>query len=536
MKYSPVSKREQFVYYLLLLAGLTTVIAFALWWFQLSHVPHNFQGFLHSFDYLIFVLLSFVVWHQIMTEAFSWFVALRIKHPSWISPEPKWRVAFLTAFVPGKEPYDVLEKTLEAMVRADYSHETWLLDEGNDPEAKRICQRLKVKHYSRKGILKYNTKDGPFKAKTKAGNYNSWFHEHRHRYEFVAQLDVDFVPEKKFLTRMLGYFSDPSVAFVESPQIYGNLKESWIARGAAEQAYNFYGSMQKGFFGNDMTLFIGANHIVRVASHDDIEGYSGHIVEDHLTGMRFYANHWKSVYVPEILAVGEGPATWDAYFGQQMRWAFGLIHILFTESPRLFPRMKFRHAVNYYFLQQYYFYGLAQVAGLLLITLYFGFGIYSTEMSLWIWCVLYPPILMMQLTIFLWLQRYGVDPKQESGLMLRGKFLNFAAWPIYFLAFISVLVGKRLTYQVTPKGSGRRSDPRPFLFIPHLILGALTGVDIVLALLFHRQAPQLLFWTVLNTVVMFYFFFSVFGEWLGVRFTQFRVWFKVVLPRWIFKA
>jgi cellulose synthase/poly-beta-1,6-N-acetylglucosamine synthase-like glycosyltransferase len=160
------------------------------------------------------------------------------------------------------------------------------------------------------------------------------------------------------------------VAFVGTPQVYGNTNDSWIAKGAAEQAYSFYGSMQKGLFGKDMSFFIGANHIVRVEAHNFINGYSGHIVEDHLTGMRFYSAKWKSVYVPKTLASGEGPSTWEAYFSQQMRWSYGLIDILMRHSPKIFPKMKFSHAFNYFFLQQFYFYGLAQFIGIILLSIY----------------------------------------------------------------------------------------------------------------------------------------------------------------------
>ena len=85
-------------------------------------------------------------------------------------PVPNLKVALLTAFVPGKEPYDMLERSLTAMVAVDYPHDTWVLDEGDDTIVKNICQKLGVRHYSRKNSEKYNAQDGPFKKKTKAGN------------------------------------------------------------------------------------------------------------------------------------------------------------------------------------------------------------------------------------------------------------------------------------------------------------------------------------------------------------------------------
>lgn len=507
--YAVMTKPQRAVYLLLVAIGIVFTSAFAVWWFALSHIPVNFHGALHSIDILLFLLLSYVVWYQIVNELFAWSAASSMKHPRPLTPEKGLKVAFLTAFVPGKEPYDILEKTLKAMVEAEYPHDTWLLDEGDDTEAKRLCRRYNVKHYTRKGKAQYNTPKGPYKIKTKGGNYNSWYDQHGDTYEFVAQLDVDFVPNKDFLTKTLGYFRDPDVAFVGSPQIYGNTDASWIARGAAEQAYNFYGSMQKGFFGADMQLFIGANHVVRVKAHTSIDGYAGHIVEDHLTGMKLYANKWKSVYVPEVLAIGEAPATWHAYFSQQTRWAYGLIHILFTQSPRLFWKMKARHVINYFLLQQYYFYGLAQVIGVVLLTLYFLFGVQATSMSLLPLILLYVPVLIWQQVLFLWLQRFNIDPDNESGLMVKGKLLNWAAWPVYFLAFVGVIMGKRLTYTVTPKGKEQIMKTNLWLFLPHFILGSLTLIDIIASVYLHHQAVQLLFWAVVNTIIMYYFVSSV---------------------------
>lgn len=491
---------------MLISTGLVLNLLFMGWWFSPVHVADNFSEPYKWMNFVLFGLLSYVVWYQIINEAFSWYVAGFMRRAAFVAPDSGMRVAFLTAFVPGSEPISMLENTLKAMKQAEYPHDTWVLDEGNNPQVIKLCKSLHVYHFSRKDMSEYNGTKGPFKAKTKGGNYNAWFDIFGKYYDFVAQLDVDFEPDKHYLNRTLGYFKDPKVAFVGTPQIYANTKDSWIARGAAEQAYNFYGSMQQGFFGMGMPLFIGANHVLRVEAHNQIEGYSGHIVEDHLTGMRLYAKQWKSVYVPEKLAYGEGPATWSAYFSQQMRWAYGLIDILFKHSPRVFYRMKGSHVFNYFLLQQYYFYGLAQVIGILLMGMYFIFGIEITPMPVVELLVLYLPILIFQQIFFLWLQRFNVDPETEKGFMLRGKLLNWAAWPIYFMAFLGVLFNKRLTYVVTPKGSALSTQASSvMLFLPHMILGMLTLVYVIVGVHLGRTAPLLMFWGILNTLIMFGF-------------------------------
>ena len=509
-KLSVMSRSQRVVYGIIMLIGIGLTVIFGVWWFQSGHIPHNFQGNAHVFDVLLFALLSYVVWYQIIYEIFSWYIAGFMKRPEpAASPALNLKVALLTAFVPGKEPYDMLEHSLEAMIAVDYPHDTWVLDEGDDAIVKDICQKLGVRHYSRKNSIIYNAPEGAFKRKTKAGNYNSWFDRHSKGYDIVAQHDVDFVPRKNFLMKTLGYFQDPDIASVGTPQIYGNKDASWIARGAAEQQYGFYGPTQKGLYGGyDMPLFIGANHVIRRSAHDDIGGYAGHIVEDHLTGMKLYARRWKSIYLPDILLVGEGPATWDAYFSQQMRWAYGLIDILFFHSPRIFRAMKLHHIINYFLLQQYYFYGIVQAIGIFLITLYCVFGLQTTSMPLVPLLAHFVPLLAFQLVVFLWLQRFNIDSKHERGLLLRGRLLALAAWPVYFLAYLGVIVRRRLAYTVTPKGSEQDFQVRPGLFAPHIILGTITALDVVIALFTGRYAPLILFWALLNTGIMYGFFFN----------------------------
>lgn len=520
VKDNVMSFQQRVFFSLLKTVGLLMSVLFGLWWFNPNHIPINFNGWLHIADFILFLVVSYVIWHQIIAEILSWMMAKDMKQAVPMRPRYGQRVAFLTAFVPGKEPYDILENTLSAMVAAKYPHDTWLLDEGDDKIVKQICRRLGVRHFSRKGIKKYNTEAGIYKAKTKGGNHNAWHDKHGHKYDIVAQIDVDFVPRKDFLTKSLGYFKDPKVAFVGTPQIYGNTEESWIAQGAAEQAYGFYGTTQKGLFGKDMHLLIGANHIIRVKALNDIGGYPGHIVEDHLAGMHLCAKRWKAVYIPQKLAIGEGPATWESYFSQQMRWAYGLMDIFFKHSPKLLPKMKRKHAINYYFLQQHYFYGLVQVLGISLITLFFLFGVRATNMALEPMLMLYLPLIIWQFVISLWLQQFSIDPKTESGLLLKGRLLTIAAWPIYFMAFLGIVTGRRLTYAVTPKGDQQDERTSLALFLPHVIIGSITAIDVILAIKTPHHAPMLLFWAIVNTVIMYGFVVYVASQKLTAYFAS----------------
>ncbi len=497
-----MNKRCKLYYVVFSIISVIIIGYFAVWWFRPMHVPHNFGGLLHGFDVILFLLVSYVIWHPISMEVLAWVIAGNIKE----NPKPRLasgaKVAFITNFVPASESIELLKKTLPAMVAAHYEHDTWLLDEGDDEAVRALCASLGVKHYTRYGRAHYNLPEGKFAAKTKGGNHNSWYDVCGHSYDFVAQIDTDFIPRQDFLTKTLGYFDDPHVAFVGTPQIYGNVGTSLIARGAAEQTYSFYGPVLRGLCGMNMTLLIGANHVIRVAALAREDYYSAHITEDLLTGMKFHAKGWKSVYVHEALAVGEGPSTWKSYFTQQMRWAYGCIHILFHHSPRLFRQMSLQKKLYYFFLQQHYFSGLAMVLGMLGILLYFLGGIDTATLQMQPFLSSYVPAIVVCGLMGLWLQRFNILPEKEKGIMLAGKIISMAAWPIFFLAFIRVVRGKHLVYKVTPKGKTYRFNRDLRLFEPHLIIttGALTGI--FSSFFSHRQSWIMLMWAASNAFCM----------------------------------
>ncbi|NEM90712.1 glycosyltransferase family 2 protein [Galbitalea soli] len=498
-----MTRAERACYRVLMTLGGATGLAFYAWWLQPEHLPHNASGLGHLLDVGIFAVLTAVLSHRAFMELYTWVVIRRIE-PRRAAPRPQegLRVAFITTFVPGAEGLDLLARTLPGMLAADYPHDTWLLDEGGDEDARALCEALGVRYFSRRGIRAYNLVAGPFTAKTKGGNHNAWYEEVGHEYDVVAQIDTDFVPRRDFLTATLGYFRDPRIGWIGTPQIYGNT-DSFIARGAAQQQFGFYGPVMRGLSGRRTANMIGANHVVRVAALADIRFYAGHLTEDLLTGMRLHAAGWRSVYVPEPLAIGEGPETWQAYFSQQMRWASGCMDVLRWHSPRLVRRMPRAQALLSLALQQGYFSGLASALGIALLAAYFFGGIEISRVPLLGLIEWGGPFLAMRVLILLWMQRFTVRPTLERGLHLAGHVLSLAAWPIYLLAFVGVARSRPLAFRVTPKGGvSQRSVGLLRLFRPHLVLALVSLACVVAGLLRPEPSAVLMAWAIINTVTL----------------------------------
>jgi len=120
-------------------------------------------------------------------------------------------------FVPTfNEDPTLLRATLEACVRMDYPHRTYVLDDGRRPEVEALARELGIEYIAR-----------PDNRHFKAGNLNYAFE--RTDGEFVVVLDADHVPEPHFITRLIGYFRDDRLGYVQTPHAFYNF-DSFQAR------------------------------------------------------------------------------------------------------------------------------------------------------------------------------------------------------------------------------------------------------------------------------------------------------------------
>ena len=440
--------------------------------------------------------------------------ACRARDPIPLLPNGQLpRVALLTTVVPGKEPIEMVRHTLLAMLAVRYPgvKDVWLLDEGNHPDFRALCEELGVRHFSRKGIAELNQEGEahtPYRAKTKAGNHNAWRSRYENEYDLVGQSDPDHVPKPWFLERTVGYFNDPDVGFVVAPQIYGNSDKNWIARGAAQAAYIFEAIVQRGANGLGAPILIGTNHMYRTECWRQIGGYQDSLIEDHVTALAVFAqtnpatvNRWRGVYSPDILSVGEGPATFTDWFNQQMRWSFGMWNVVAEWSPKFLLKLRWKQTVSFLLLQPYYLIAAFQwMLSIALITVYMVTG---TDLGIpmeW-WAVLWGTSMFSGLVFFFWTARFRLTADQRRETGLTGIALMLMTLPIYAASGVRWLMGCGLPYVITAKGDMQSPDSMR-TFQPHLVVLTLTVYLLVLSAggMIHGW-PVVLFWAWFATAV-----------------------------------
>ncbi|MBP2584797.1 hypothetical protein J3A78_005275 [Streptomyces sp. PvR006] len=399
------------------------------------------------------------------------------RDPIPVYAEKGTRVAFLTTYVPGKEPLTMVRGTLEGATRLRHDGllDVWLLDEGDSPEARALCAELGVRHFTRAGVPEWNRAKGVHKARTKHGNYNAWLARHGDAYDYFASVDTDHVPLPDFLERMLGYFRDPDIAFVVGPQVYGNYTNT-VTKAAESQQFLFHALVQRAGNRYHAPMFVGTNNAVRISALKQIGGLYDSVTEDMATGFELHrrknpgtGRYWRSVYTPDVLAVGEGPASWTDFFAQQLRWSRGTYETIvkqYWKAPFRTPPGRF---LNYTLMLAYYpMTAVNWLLGILSSVLYLWFGASGTQVSTSVWLMIYSDAVALQIGLYLWNRRHNVSPHEPEGSGgLAGMAMSAFSAPIYLRSLGSAVLRTRGRFVVTPKG-GKSSPDRFLTFRIHL--------------------------------------------------------------------
>ncbi|MFD8794407.1 glycosyltransferase family 2 protein [Streptomyces vinaceus] len=432
------------------------------------------------------------------------------RDPVPVAPEPGTKVAFLTTYVPGKEPLEMVRATLLGAValRHDGPLDVWLLDEGDDPEVRSLCAELGVRHFTRKGVAGWNTREGPHRERTKHGNYNAWLVAHGDDYEFFASVDTDHVPLANFLERMLGYFRDPDVAFVVGPQVYGNYTGA-VTKAAESQQYLFHALIQRAGNRYGAPMFVGTNNAVRISALRQIGGLQDSLTEDMATGFELHRRRnpatgrfWRSVYTPDVLAVGEGPASWTDFFTQQLRWSRGTYETLLRQYWKGIHRMPPGRALNYTLMLVYYpMTAVNWLLGVLSCVLFLWFGASGTQVSSEVWLMLYTDAAALQVGLYLWNRRHNVSPHEPDGSGgLAGMAMSAICAPVYLASLTSALLRTRGAFVVTPKG-GDASPDRAATFRIHLGWAAVLALSLAASVRLGHTHAAMRTWAVLALII-----------------------------------
>jgi cellulose synthase (UDP-forming) len=365
------------------------------------------------------------------------------------------------------EPPFILKRTVIGCQALKYPYKTvYLLDDTNRPEVKAVAEELGCKYIARL--------DNRY---AKAGNLNHAISQSSG--DLIVIFDADFVPTTNFLTRTVGFFQDPQVGLVQTPQSFYNADP--IARNLGLENILtpdeevFYRQIQPIRDGAGSVTCAGTSFIVRRSALEETGGFvTDSLSEDYFTGIRISAQGYGLVYLDEKLSAGLAAENLAAHAMQRLRWARGTLQAFFIQSNPLTirglnPIQRLAHLEGLLS----WFTSISRVGFLLMPLAYSFLGVIPLRATAAELLYFFLPYYLVQFAVFAWLNY------RSRSMLMSDIYSLVLCFPIAFTVIQAMLNPFSKGFKVTPKGTA--SDRFSFnwhLAWPLLIMFVATAISL----------------------------------------------------------
>ncbi|MDO8495361.1 MAG: glycosyltransferase [bacterium] len=401
--------------------------------------------------YLFWMVIAGEIFHlwQLLTYGYTiWETRYAARSDSSFRPSVD---VFITV---AGEPEDIVEQTVFAAKDMRYpKFNVYILNDGfvakkdNWREIERLAQRLGVHCITR-----------TIPGGAKAGNINNALHLTHS--PFIVVFDADHVPHRDFLQKTMGYFVDPQMGFVQSPQFYKNQGLNNITAGAWEQQELFFGPICKGKNRLNSAFLCGTNMAIRRRALEEVGGMcETNITEDFLTSQMIHEKGWKSYYVSEVLAEGLAPEDFLSYYKQQYRWARGSLELIFKFNPLFKKGLTWAQKIQYLASSSFFLSGPVILMNAILPLIFFFTGLTPFNAPTMALAAAFLPHIFLTVAVL----------RRSSNFSFTYRAVSFAmaGFTIHLKALYSILRNQKVSFAVTPKK--QQTGNFMNLVIPHLI-------------------------------------------------------------------
>ena len=411
------------------------------------------------------------------------------------------------------EGIEVLMPTVAAALAMRVPHETWILDDGDRAEVRDLAATLGARYLAR-----------PTHEHAKAGNVNHALGIIEA--DLVAILDADHVASPDFLVRTLGYFDDPRIALVQTPQDFYNVGSfeheggserdaGTVDAGELERFHEqtlFYRVLQPGKNRWDGAFWCGTGAVVRTSALADVGGVATEtITEDIHTTIRLHRRGWRTVYHNEVLARGLAASDASTYQLQRHRWGTGAMQVLRTENPLVVSGLTVRQRLAYAATLLGWFDAWRSLGYLLLPVVVVLSGAVPIAAEPATFAVAFGTNFLLSQVALRVLSRGCHRPVLSI-------LFEFVRMTPNLLATTTLVTRRRATFRVTPKGrqaTGRRPNHVPRPLTASLVLSVLAVAWYALTLMGATPAVYAVPWAVHAAVA--WMMVNVALVWLAIR-------------------
>lgn len=475
----------------MLFVNVAITIFYFSWWLIPAHRDNWFLYYLLFFGEIYHVFMAMTFWHTIFPRED------KLKKSNWEPPFFPSVDVFITV---AGEPVEIVKQTIASALNMDYPNfrvyilnDSYVAKKDNWQDYEFLAEEMGVNCITR-------TVSGG----AKAGNINHALKVTTGK--LIAILDADMQVKPEFLSRLIPYFNNQKVGFVQSPQYYKNWQNNLISNGAWAQQEFFFGPIMKGKEKTNSAFICGTNFVIRRTALIEAGGMQeDNIAEDFLTSLIVHSNGWVSYYTNEVLCEGLAPEDMLSYYKQQLRWARGSLEMAFSKNNPLFKKgLSWHQKIEYLSSSLYYFNGVVVLIDIIMPLIFLLFGVRPVAASSTSFAIFFVP--------FIFLNLFTLRVSSVDRITFRALSFTQSSWVLQLVALKSILLKENMKFAVTSKRA--LSGNYISLAYPHIIYIGLTLMGSVTALLREGFNPSVITniaWSLVNCALFIPFIMAAYN-------------------------
>lgn len=229
---------------------------------------------------------------------------------------------FVSIHIPScSEPPEIVMETLNAIAHLKYPHfEVIVLDNNTkDPNLWKPVEEHCIRLGERFRFFHIDHLEG-----AKAGALNACLKLTSPQAELVGVLDADYVTKEDFLAKLVPFFEDPQVGFVQSCQDYRNWENKTFQTACYYEYETHFKLELLGQNEWDINYTIGTMCLIKRKALDEVKGWAEWcLTEDSEVAVRIHALGLTGYYLNATFGYGLIPETFEGYKLQRFRWSAG---------------------------------------------------------------------------------------------------------------------------------------------------------------------------------------------------------------------
>jgi cellulose synthase/poly-beta-1,6-N-acetylglucosamine synthase-like glycosyltransferase len=263
-------------------------------------------------------------------------VICRVRHSrAFPAPDPAYRPMVSVHIPTYNEPPDMIIQTIRAAEALRYpALEIVVVDNNTSDEA--TWRPVEEYCASRPRVTFVHVDPWPG---YKSGALNLALSTHTDpRAEIVGIVDSDYLVSPEWLEETVGYFADPNVAFIQTPQDYREFRGNRYLTACYDAYRYFFASSMPSRNERNSIIFAGTMGLLRRSAVDELGGWDEWcITEDAETSLRLLKHGYSGLYLARSYGRGIMPLTFSSLKSQRFRWCFGGMQILRLHWRTLLP-------------------------------------------------------------------------------------------------------------------------------------------------------------------------------------------------------